>query len=223
MNNNSHPSNKFSNSFNPDLEETIPESIKSESFMLWRLEQREGRQTKPPINPSSGYKGNVQDPKQWTDFANALKIHKGGRFHTNGIGVLLHPDSELVGLDLDKCISEGDFSDDVKEILKKVCSYSEISPSGNGIRIFLYGKLPGNRRRSENFECYDEGRYLTVTGNHIPGTPKVINSDQGVIDWFHQKFIAIAKDEDSSEIEFRETNVEKEIVQVEPASVVSKL
>ena len=34
MNNKSHPSNKFSNSFNPDLEETIPESIKSESFML---------------------------------------------------------------------------------------------------------------------------------------------------------------------------------------------
>ena len=88
MNNNSHPSNKFSNSFNPDLEETIPESIKSESFMLWRLEQREGRQTKPPINPSSGYKGSVQDPKQWTDFANALKIHKGGRFHTNGISVV---------------------------------------------------------------------------------------------------------------------------------------
>ena len=100
MNNNSHPSNKFSNSFNPDLEETIPESIKSESFMLWRLEQREGRQTKPPINPSSGYKGNVQDPKQWTDFANALKIHKGGevphewyqcggasRFRTGGSGL----------------------------------------------------------------------------------------------------------------------------------------
>ena len=28
MNNKSHPSNKFSNSFNPDLEETIPETIR---------------------------------------------------------------------------------------------------------------------------------------------------------------------------------------------------
>ena len=52
MNNNSHPSKKFSSSINPDLEEKIPESLKSESFMLWRLEQREGRQTKPPNNPS---------------------------------------------------------------------------------------------------------------------------------------------------------------------------
>ena len=223
MNNNSHPSNKFSNSINPDLEEKIPESLKSESFMLWRLEQHEGRQTKPPINPSSGFRGNVQDPKQWTDFANALKIHKGGRFHTNGIGVVLHPDSELVGLDLDKCLHEGAFSNDAKEILQKVCSYSEISPSGNGIRIFLYGKLPGKRRRSDYFECYDEGRYLTVTGNHIPDTPKVINRDQGVIDWFHQKFIATAKDEDLSEMEARETTGEKEMVPAEPASDVSKL
>ena len=182
MNNNSHPSNKFSNSFNPDLEETIPESIKSEFFMLWRLEQREGRQTKPPINPSSGYKGNVQDPKQWTDFANALKIHKGGRFHTNGISVVVHPDSELVGLDLDKCIKDGAFSNEAMEVLQKVNSYSEISPSGNGVRIFFYGKLPGKGRRKDNFECYDEGRHLKVTGNHIPDTPKAINRDQGVID-----------------------------------------
>ena len=69
----------------------IPEELKSESFMLWRLEQREGRQTKPPINPSSGFRGNVQDPKQWTDFDNAMRIHMGGRFHTNGISVVLHP------------------------------------------------------------------------------------------------------------------------------------
>ena len=223
MNNNSHPSNKFSNSFNPDLEETIPESIKSEFFMLWRLEQREGRQTKPPINPSSGYKGNVQDPKQWTDFANALKIHKGGRFHTNGISVVVHPDSELVGLDLDKCIKDGAFSNEAMEVLQKVNSYSEISPSGNGVRIFLYGKLPGKGRRKDNFECYDEGRHLTVTGNHIPDTPKAINRDQGVIDWFHQKFIATTKDEDSSQGRVREARDENEMVVIEPASDVSKL
>ena len=116
MNNNSHkshPSNNFINSIKPDLEEKIPEALKSESFMLWRLVEREGRQTKPPINPSSGFKGNVQDPKQWTDFNNALKIHMGGRFHTNGISVVLHPKSELVGLDLDKCINEASFYQDI--------------------------------------------------------------------------------------------------------------
>ena len=201
----------------------IPEELKSEHFMLWRLEQREGRQTKPPINPSSGFKGNVQDPKQWTDYNNALGIHQSGRFRTSGISVVVHPESELVGLDLDKCIKDGAFSNEAMEVLQKVNSYSEISPSGNGVRIFLYGKLPGKGRRKENFECYDEGRHLTVTGNHIPDTPKIINRDQAVIDWFHQKFIAPAKVEDSSQMGVREINDESEMVPAEPASDVSKL
>ncbi|MCH2296249.1 MAG: hypothetical protein MK488_14885, partial [SAR324 cluster bacterium] len=201
----------------------IPEELKSESFMLWRLEQREGRQTKPPINPSSGFRGNVQDPKQWTDFDNALRIHEGGKFHTNGISVVVHPESELVGLDLDKCIKDGAFSNEAREVLQKVNSYSEISPSGNGVRIFLYGKLPGKGRRKETFECYDEGRHLTVTGNHIPDTPKAINRDQGVIDWFHQKFIATVKFEDSSQRRVRETTEKNEMIPAEPASDVSKL
>ena len=201
----------------------IPEELKSESFMLWRLEQHEGRQTKPPINPSSGFMGNVQDPNQWTDFDNAMRIHMGGRFHTNGISVVLHPESELVGLDLDHCISDGTFTEEANEIINRVSSYSEISPSGKGVRIFLYGKIPGKGRRKDNFECYDEGRHLTVTGNHIPHTPKAINRDQGVIDWFHQKFIATVRVEDSSQREVRETTGENEMVPAEPASDVSKL
>jgi len=201
----------------------VPDELKSESFMLWRLEQREGRQTKPPINPSSGFMGNVQDPNQWTDFDNALRIHEGGRFHTNGISVVLHSESELVGLDLDHCISDGTFTEEATEIINRVSSYSEISPSGKGVRIFLYGKIPGKGRRKDNFECYDEGRHLTVTGNHIPHTPKAINRDQGVIDWFHQKVIATVKVEDSSQRGVRETTGENEMVPAEPASDVSKL
>ena len=201
----------------------IPEELKSESFMLWRLEQREGRQTKPPINPSSGFKGNVQDPKQWTDFDNAMRIHMGERFHTNGISVVLHPESELVGLDLDHCISDGTFTEEATEIINRVSSYSEISPSGKGVRIFLYGKLPEKGRRRGSIECYDAGRHLTVTGNHIPDTPKAINRDQGVIDWFHQKFIATEKVEDSSQGEVQETTDKNEMVPSETASDVSKL
>ena len=116
--------------------------------MLWRLEQREGRQTKPPINPSSGFRGNVQDPKQWRDFDNAMKIHKGGRFHTNGISVVLHPESELVGLDLDPCISDGTFTQDATEIINRVNSYSEISPSGKGVRIFFIREASRKRQKT---------------------------------------------------------------------------
>ena len=201
----------------------IPEDLKKESFMLWRLEKREGRYTKPPINTNTGLRGDVTDRSQWTDYENALEIHQSGRFHTSGISVVLHPESELVGLDLDHCINDGAFSDDAREILKKVCSYSEISPSGNGVRIFLYGKLPEKGRRRGPIECYDEGRHLTVTGNHIHGTPKVINRDQTVIDWFHQKFIASPQAEDSPQMEIRDIPDETGMILDTPPSDVSIL
>ena len=133
--------------------------------------------------------------------------------------MVLHTESELVGLDLDKCIKDGAFSNEAREGLLKVNSYSEISPSGEGSESFYTGSFP-KRERKETFECYDEGRHLTVTGNHIPDTPKVINRDQGVIDWFRKKFIATGKVEDSSQGKVQETFDKNEMVPAETASDV---
>ena len=46
---------------------------------------------------------------------------------------------------------------------------------------------------------------------------------QAVIDWFHQKFIATEKVEDSSQGEVQETTDKNEMVPAETASDVSKL
>ena len=95
----------------------IPAELKTESFMLWRYEERNGRKTKPPLNPDTGLRGDVTDPSQWTDYENALRIHQSGRFKTNGISVVVHPDSGLVGLDLDHCVTDGVLSKEAQEIL----------------------------------------------------------------------------------------------------------
>ena len=58
----------------------IPEELNSESFMLWRYEERDGRKTKPPLNPHIGLKGDVTDPSQWTDYETALNVHQSGRY-----------------------------------------------------------------------------------------------------------------------------------------------
>ena len=62
------------------------------------------------------------------------------------------------------------------EIIREINSYTEISPSGTGIRIFCYGKLPPGRRKNGNVEMYDESspKYLTITGHHVPGTPRTL-------------------------------------------------
>jgi hypothetical protein len=40
------------------------------------------------------------------------------------------------------------------------------------------GKLPSGRNRKGRFEAYDRGRYFTVTGRHLAGTPQTIESRQ---------------------------------------------
>ena len=54
--------------------------------------------------------------------------------------------------------------DDAWDIIRALDSYTEISPSGTGIRIFARGKLPPGGRKRGRFEMYETGRYLTVTG-----------------------------------------------------------
>ena len=63
-------------------------------------------------------------------------------------------------------------------IVQQLDSYTEISPSGTGLRIFIRAKLPPKDRKIGNFECYESGRYLTVTGHHVEGTPLSVEQRQ---------------------------------------------
>jgi primase-polymerase (primpol)-like protein len=61
-----------------------------------------------------------------------------------------------------------------KEIIEMMGSYTEVSPSGTGVKIIIKGTLPGNGIKKGNIEIYDKGRYFTITGWHLEGTPKRI-------------------------------------------------
>ncbi len=43
--------------------------------------------------------------------------------------------------------------------------------SGTGVHILVKAKLPGRGQRNGTMEVYDAGRYFTMTGSHISGTP----------------------------------------------------
>ena len=82
-----------------------------------------------------------------------------------GLGFVLTADDPFVGIDLDNCFTEeGKILPWAQEIVEMIDSYTEVSPSGTGIRIFVKGKLPGEHCRTGNIEMYQQGRYLTVTG-----------------------------------------------------------
>lgn len=101
---------------------------------------------------------------------------EGGEGGYAGIAFVFTPEDPFCGVDLDDCIdpASGELKAWGREIVDLLDSYTEVSPSGTGVKIFLQGKKPGTRARRRiggggdgEVEVYDAGRYFTVTGRRL--------------------------------------------------------
>ena len=94
-----------------------------------------------------------------------------------GVGLVLTADDGLTGADLDgvRDPKTGKLNDWVEEIVALGETYTEISPSGTGLRIFWKGKIDRAIKNDEqSVEIYGNGRYLTITGNRLESSPDEI-------------------------------------------------
>ena len=89
--------------------------------------------TKVPYNPITNAHASVKIPSTFTNFdsvINALNSY-------DGIGIRV--DGKLAAVDLDHCIDNGKLSSLAEEIVSHFeNTYTEISPSGTGLRIILF-------------------------------------------------------------------------------------
>jgi hypothetical protein len=120
-----------------------------------------------------------------------------------GIGIVLTSDLGVVGIDLDHVIdSEGNLLPSAQEIIQKLDNYAEKSPSEKGVRSFPKGKKPGEECKQIQpggwaVESYEKQRFVTVTGNHIPGTPTTSKQNQEAIDWLYETYLANTPNQES--------------------------
>ncbi|MCG2807352.1 MAG: hypothetical protein L6413_03670, partial [Coriobacteriia bacterium] len=154
-------------------------------FLGWRYEVRKvgEKPTKVPYRvalPTT--KASSTDESTWGGFETALRAVR--TTDLDGIGVGLLRRLGIIAVDLDGCRDPdtGDIDTWAQQIIDGLASYTEVSPSGTGIRIFIFGTMPVNGRRSGQIELYCEGRYVTVTGLHIVDTPRAIQHRQEQFD-----------------------------------------
>jgi hypothetical protein len=140
-------------------------------WVAWDYCWKGGRWTKPPFNPRTGRYASISDPATWGTFDEALAGMQ--RHDLAGVGLVLTESGGVRGYDLDSCITDaGSFSDLAAEVIGYAESYTEISPSGEGIRGFVLGKVQKALKDDKlGVELYGNGRFLTVTGRHVPDTP----------------------------------------------------
>jgi len=128
----------------------------------------------------------------------------------------------IVCIDIDNAITDGKIHPVAQELIDSCKSYTEYSPSGNGLHILCKGKLPvvgvncvyGNHDQLKatdgpSFDLFDGGQYVTFTGNHLKGTPKEINYVQNQT---VQKFASRTKSEISEDEQTRTISISKDSV-----------
>jgi hypothetical protein len=106
------------------------------------------------------------DPATWGRFETAARCVEMGI--AQGIGYEFDG-SGVYGVDLDRVRSDnGKVAPEAQAIVKQLASYTEISPSGHGLHIFVTAEgadITRHRRKGGFVEIYSAGRYFTVTGN----------------------------------------------------------
>lgn len=166
--------------------EAIPPQLRQRlQWVCWRYEWVKGRQkwTKRPINANTGGLASSTNASTWATFREAVAYMT--QHGMDGIGYVFSPDDPFAGIDLDKCRDAltGALAAWAQEIIDQIDTYTEVSPSGTGVKLFVRATLPDTGRRVGHIECYHEGRFFTVTGHTVCGTQP--EPRQRAIDLWH--------------------------------------
>jgi AAA domain len=167
--------------------------IERPQWAVWRWTQKpDGSWQKPPfmaLQPDRH--ASTNDPNTWTDYSTALATVQAG--HADGISYILTKDDPFGAIDLDHCRDKLCSIDVWAQNFMQaaVNTYQEITPSGEGIRIWgLADGEPLNRKftleingkkiAAELFRRTNKA--LTITGYRLNTVQQLTNIDK-VFDW----------------------------------------
>lgn len=171
----------------------IPAVLRAKkNWLVWRLVQKpdEPKPRKIPFYTSGAPRGQVQgsddDIANLATFEQAVAAASAGRY--TGIGFAPLPGCGIIALDFDHCVADRQVLD---ERVSSLCegTYSEISPSGTGLRAFFLAddiasgkdnahksKRVGGVADAPRLDClfdieiFGDTGFVTVTGNATDDT-----------------------------------------------------
>ena len=175
----------------PSADNLPAELVNRQQWLIWAG-------AKVPHHARTGKTGDAHDRKAWVSFEEAVRAVK--RWNASGVGISTPLDGDLWFLDLDHCLdAEGEPAPWALPILDALDSYSEISPSGRGIKAIFYGKalplhcdkvalqdrgMADEQDPGEQWEIYGAGaqqQYTTITGKRRPDAPLTLSDGSAVL------------------------------------------
>jgi len=142
-------------------------------WVAWLYLYDVDRWTKVPFQPG-GRKASVTDPATWASFEHVQCAYYSpcdmGKIPFDGVGFVLGP--PFCGFDFDKCRNPatGEIDPLIASYVARLDSYTEVSPSGTGLRVIVEATLPPRDRRLGGIEMYDARRFVSLTGHLLLDT-----------------------------------------------------
>jgi hypothetical protein len=164
----------------PPKLDAIPHLLREQDrWLLWTA-RGDGKKV-PSAVAQPGHAIDATQPAHWSTFDRAATACVSHPRQSTGVGYALGANGggvPVAGVDLDHCRNPhtGVVDPWALDVLRALDSYTEVSPSGTGVKVFVAGRLPEGSTQGKVYklELYDRGRYFTVTGHHLPGTPHTV-------------------------------------------------
>ena len=193
-----------------EKKETLASALgEQKCWVNWKLEKnKDGKLDKVPKRSNGQGNAKPNDPSTWSTFAEVDAVRN--RF--SGVGVMFN--GKLLGVDLDHCILNGEVSEEIASFIEKAHTYTEISPSGTGLHVYLPLTEPMTliRNRSprgigSDYEVYVTGRWFTYTENPWKEsypvrtvTPEEAHSLLNILGYPWKKDLPIRKEENDTPV-----------------------
>lgn len=194
----------------------IPALLKQRpNWVVWGLP---GETPKAPFEPrsllsNSQNPAKAGQPETWGRYHHASECVRRGL--AQGIGYQFDG-SGIYGVDLDHVLDgAGVLTPQAWEVVDSLASYTEASPSGTGLHIFVLApgaNITRHRKKDGFVEIYGDKRYFTVTGN-IYGSMRGIEERTQALQSIHDHFFlagAAHREDDHAIVSMPVQSVEQE-------------
>lgn len=176
--------------------ENIPQCLRDRpQWVCWKYVQRDGKQTKVPVNARYGWNASAIDPQTWSAFKTAYEAYLRND-SLAGVGFVFAKEDPFAGVDLDRCLDDAGNFIWGQDIVDELATYTEVSPSGRGVKLFLQAtKQTFAKCRRDGFgpdgngeiELYDQSRFFAVTGRTLAASPPEVADRQAELDSLCQR------------------------------------
>lgn len=159
--------------FNPD---GVPQQLKALARWapweaVWNVKR--GKYDKIPYSPHSPeYRLSTAKPDRWGTFDAALAAYNANPRKFAGLGLVVTGIKGIVSLDYDNCVGPTGLAPWAAEAVASLPTYTEVSPSGLGVRQFALGDQDEDWNNHDiGIEVYggNDARFLTVSGQRLDG------------------------------------------------------